>query len=55
VRAARLFDKASIIPLHYSGWEHFSESCNDIQSAFSGAGLQDRLRWLEPGVVTSVN
>lgn len=55
VRAARLFDKAIIIPLHYSGWEHFSESRNDIQSAFSSAGLQRRLRWLEPGVATSVD
>jgi L-ascorbate metabolism protein UlaG (beta-lactamase superfamily) len=54
VRAARLFDKAAILPLHYSGWEHFSESRDDIQRAFASAGLESRLRWLEPGVATSV-
>lgn len=54
VRAARLFDKAAILPLHYSGWEHFSESPDDIQRAFVRAGLQSRLRWLEPGVTTSL-
>jgi len=42
---ARLFDDAKIIPVHYEGWEHFSESQNLIEQKFSDAGLGDRLRW----------
>ncbi|HXT10476.1 MAG TPA: MBL fold metallo-hydrolase [Candidatus Angelobacter sp.] len=50
VYAARLFGHARIVPLHCSGWEHYTESRADIQRAFSDAGVQSRLCWLEPGV-----
>ncbi len=49
VEAARLFDQATILPLHYEGWEHFSENRQQIESAFESAGLASRLRWLPPG------
>jgi L-ascorbate metabolism protein UlaG (beta-lactamase superfamily) len=49
VEAARAFSKATIVPLHFEGWEHFSESRSDIDQAFQDAGLADRLRWLTPG------
>jgi hypothetical protein len=49
VEAARAFPKATIVPLHFEGWEHFSESRSDIDRAFQAAGLADRLRWLTPG------
>jgi L-ascorbate metabolism protein UlaG (beta-lactamase superfamily) len=52
VEAARAFPNAVIIPLHYEGWEHFSESRKDIQDAFAAAGLESRLRWIEPGRAT---
>ncbi|HWB98321.1 MAG TPA: MBL fold metallo-hydrolase [Bryobacteraceae bacterium] len=55
VRAARLFQGAVIVPLHYAGWAHFSESREDIQRAFAAAGLGPRLCWLEPGVPTAVS
>jgi L-ascorbate metabolism protein UlaG (beta-lactamase superfamily) len=50
VQAARTFGDALIVPLHFEGWEHFSEGRADIEEAFARAGLADRLRWLEPGV-----
>lgn len=50
VEAARAFSKAVIVPLHFEGWEHFSESRADIDLAFRNAGLSERLRWLAPGV-----
>ena len=50
VFAARLFGHARIVPLHCSGWEHYTESRAEIQRTFSDAGLQARLCWLEPGV-----
>ncbi len=49
VQAARAFADATIIPLHYEGWAHYSESRKDIEAAFSAAGLEQRVRWMEPG------
>jgi L-ascorbate metabolism protein UlaG (beta-lactamase superfamily) len=49
VAAARAFAQATILPLHFEGWEHFSESRADVVDAFAHAGLSDRLRWLTPG------
>jgi L-ascorbate metabolism protein UlaG (beta-lactamase superfamily) len=54
VEAARTFADAVIIPLHYEGWEHFSESRKEIQDAFVAAGLEARLRWMDPGRATDV-
>lgn len=45
VEAAKHFDKATIIPLHFEGWAHFSESRDEIKEAFEKAGLLYRLRW----------
>jgi len=48
--AARAFAGATIVPLHYEGWEHLSESRPQIEAAFTLAGLAGRLQWMEPGV-----
>jgi L-ascorbate metabolism protein UlaG (beta-lactamase superfamily) len=47
--AARAFPDAVVVPVHFEGWEHFSESRSEIERAFRGAGIADRLRWLPPG------
>ena len=49
VTAARAFPEALIVPLHFEGWAHFSESRADIDHAFAAAGLAHRLRWPIPG------
>jgi L-ascorbate metabolism protein UlaG (beta-lactamase superfamily) len=49
VELARLFAPAPIVPVHFEGWEHFSESRADLELAFQAAGLSERLRWLPPG------
>lgn len=49
VQFARVFPKAAIVPLHYEGWKHFSESRAEITAAFDRAELAGRLHWLEPG------
>jgi len=49
VEAARVFAKATIVPLHFEGWAHFSEGRDQIAKAFAVAGLGARLRWPEPG------
>ncbi len=54
VEAARAFAKATIVPLHYEGWAHFSEGRSEITAAFAKAGLNGRLRWLEAGRPVSI-
>jgi L-ascorbate metabolism protein UlaG (beta-lactamase superfamily) len=49
VEAAHAFSGASIVPLHFEGWAHFSEGREQIAQAFEIAGLSHRLRWPEPG------
>ncbi|HVZ19045.1 MAG TPA: MBL fold metallo-hydrolase [Terriglobales bacterium] len=46
VTFAHAFPDATIVPLHFEGWEHFTEGQKDIEDAFAGAGLSSRLRWL---------
>ena len=48
VMVARAMPDAAIVPLHFEGWAHFSESRHLIERVFHDAGLQDRLRWAEP-------
>jgi L-ascorbate metabolism protein UlaG (beta-lactamase superfamily) len=54
VEVARAFPEATIVPLHYEGWAHFSESRYDIEAAFEAAGLRNRLRWLRSGIAETL-
>jgi L-ascorbate metabolism protein UlaG (beta-lactamase superfamily) len=54
LQAARAFPEATIVPAHFEGWTHFSESRADIARAFAEAGLGQRLQWLEPGRNTPI-
>ena len=54
VEAAKGLGEALIVPVHYEGWRHFSESPDEVNQAFSAAGLMDRLRWLVPGIATAL-
>lgn len=54
VEAARSFPNAAIVPLHFEGWAHFSESRDEIARAFTTAGMAERLRWLNAGVPTAI-
>ncbi len=49
VQAARAMPNATIVPLHYEDWAHFSESRGEISARFSAAGLSERLRFPERG------
>lgn len=49
VELARALPDAVIAPLHYEGWEHFSEGRAELERAFREAGLASRLRWLPRG------
>lgn len=54
VEAARAFSDATIVPLHFEGWEHFSEGHAEITQAFTAEGMEHRLRWSRPGMKTRV-
>jgi len=49
VEFARAIPDAVMAPLHYEGWEHFSEGRAELERAFREAGLTSRLRWLPRG------
>jgi len=49
VETARAFAGATIVPLHFEGWAHFSEGRKEIEQAFADAGMSDRVRWPESG------
>lgn len=54
VRAARVLRPQALIPIHYEGWEHFSEGRGAIEGAFTRAGLPVELRWLTLGRPTAI-
>lgn len=41
--------ETKIVPLHFEGWRHYSESRAEIAQTFADAGLAERLIWLEAG------
>jgi L-ascorbate metabolism protein UlaG (beta-lactamase superfamily) len=45
---------ATIIPIHYEGWTHFSEGRDAIEQAFKAEGLEDHLRFLPIGQPVSI-
>ena len=49
VEAAKVFPQATIVPIHFEDWAHFSEGKKDIEREFIAAKLTSRLRWPERG------
>jgi L-ascorbate metabolism protein UlaG (beta-lactamase superfamily) len=45
VEVARVMPNATIIPVHFEGWAHFSEGRDAITRAFAAAGIESRLCW----------
>lgn len=48
-RLAEMLPDATIIPIHYEGWAHFSEGRDAIERAFAGSAAESRLRFLPLG------
>jgi L-ascorbate metabolism protein UlaG (beta-lactamase superfamily) len=49
VEAAAAFPRAAIVPIHHSGWAHFSQSQEDIVRTFAILQIPGRLRPVSPG------
>jgi L-ascorbate metabolism protein UlaG (beta-lactamase superfamily) len=42
---SKLWPETRFIPLHYEGWQHFSEGRAEIEQAFARTGSSSRLSW----------
>jgi hypothetical protein len=49
-----VFPDATIVPLHYEGWAHFTQGRDDLEKTFQALGFGSRLQLLEPGVATPI-
>ena len=47
--AARILRASVVIPVHYTGWQHFTEDGDELRAAFQRAGLAGQLMLLAPG------
>lgn len=47
--AARILGAEAVVPVHYTGWRHFTEDGAELRVAFEQAGLAGRLVLLAPG------
>ena len=47
--AAAILDTPVVVPAHYDGWAHFSESRADLAAAFDNAGYSSVLRLVDHG------
>ena len=45
----RILGARVVIPLHFEGWAHFTQGAAELEAAFSGNGIRDRLLMLERG------
>lgn len=56
LRLVRELDPAVIVPVHYEGWSHFSESISDLAVTFASApeALRKKVVWLKLGVPETV-
>ncbi|MFL5860703.1 MAG: MBL fold metallo-hydrolase [Solirubrobacteraceae bacterium] len=52
--AARILDARLVVPVHFEGWQHFTQGADALRAAFAGNGLSDRLRLPERGVALAL-
>lgn len=55
VDTAFAFPDATIIPIHFEGWSHFSESAAMLAGAFGVLGIGNRLKILTPAESVSLD
>ncbi len=46
---AQILEARVVIPLHFEGWAHFTQGADELEAAFSGNGLRNRLLMLKRG------
>lgn len=53
--AVREIDAGIVVPIHYEGWTHFKQGRAAVEEEFGHAGIDERVRWLEPGEPATVS
>jgi len=54
IDTAFAFPDATIIPVHFEGWSHYTETGEMLQQSFIALGIGGQLKILAPGVKTSL-
>jgi L-ascorbate metabolism protein UlaG (beta-lactamase superfamily) len=54
IDTAFAFPSAIIIPVHFEGWTHYTETGEMLRQSFSALGIAGRLNILKPGVKTKL-
>jgi len=54
IDTAFAFPDATIIPVHFEGWSHYTETGEMLRQSFEALGIADRLKILEHGVKTEL-
>jgi L-ascorbate metabolism protein UlaG (beta-lactamase superfamily) len=54
IDTAFAFPDATIIPVHFEGWSHYTETGEMLQQSFTALGIGGQLKILAPGVKTSL-
>ncbi|HEX8023411.1 MBL fold metallo-hydrolase [Mucilaginibacter sp.] len=52
IDTASAFPDATIIPVHFEGWSHYTETGEMLQQSFNALGIGPQLKILAPGVKT---
>ncbi|HWV73943.1 MAG TPA: MBL fold metallo-hydrolase [Pseudosphingobacterium sp.] len=54
IDTAFVFPQATIIPVHFEGWSHYTETGDMLKQSFNAFGIADRLKILKAGVKTTL-
>jgi L-ascorbate metabolism protein UlaG (beta-lactamase superfamily) len=54
IDTAFAFPGATIIPVHFEGWTHYTETGEMLRQSFTALGIADRLKILKAGVITEL-
>ena len=54
IDTAFAFPGATIIPVHFEGWSHYTETGEMLRQSFNALGITDRLKILKSGVKTEL-
>ncbi|WP_114939452.1 MBL fold metallo-hydrolase [Mucilaginibacter endophyticus] len=54
IDTAFAFPDATIIPVHFEGWSHYTETGEMLQQSFNALGIAGQLKILAPGIKTSL-
>ena len=54
IDTAFAFPEATIIPVHFEGWTHYTETGEMLRQSFTALGIVDRLNILKAGVKTEL-